>query len=677
LVNVMSLNSSPLAAAQPRIVVAPKAKKRRGWWLVIPLVALIGVFSAHWAWSEGMLPQRFWKKASQNLETVTIARGDLSLFVIESGSLESANNTTVKCKVEALIGLVGGTQGATSGSRGGSRGNAGAGGAGGASGGQGGSNPAQASPKAASKGGGGAAGKGKTAGGTSKTGSAGAAGGAAGSTGGASAGGASAGGAGGGAGGGAAGATGASGGSAATKAPTLRSFTYAVTPYVPLRPQTAPQPKAKTQQGGMQKGGGGRGGDGGRGGGGQGGPGGGQGRAGSTSILSIVPEGTVVKEGDIVCVLDSSAFRDELQAEVIKYLQAEAWLKQARDILEVNDISLREYRDGIYVQDLSLIKQYVTMCKIEQDRATRNLAWSEATYKKKYRAASQLQADVLWKQQADIALSQALGMQERLVKFTAPRLIKGLTAKLEANKADLSAQEAAFQLETARKKTLETIIENCTVRAPRDGLVVYANTSSMWGMVRTQIEEGATLYEGQPIFNLPDPNHMCVKAKINETKVSFLHEGQKASIRIDAFPDRPLRGTVAEITAMPAPSNGPTSDIRVYYATVDLDTRGFEALRPGLSAEVSFFVDSRDDVVRIPIRAIRWHDDTPYAAIMMPDGPQWRSLKLGLMNYVYAEVLSGLEPGDKVVAAPSKLPEPRGIPVPIPLAAPAVADARL
>jgi len=84
------------------------------------------------------------------------------------------------------------------------------------------------------------------------------------------------------------------------------------------------------------------------------------------------------------------------------------------------------------------------------------------------------------------------------------------------------------------------------------------------------------------------------KAKVNdETKVSLLYEGQPAEIRIDRFSDRPMRGTSARSRPSPRPfSPGPSSDISVYYAMVNLDTRGFGELPPGLSARVKFFVDA-------------------------------------------------------------------------------------
>ncbi len=58
------------------------------------------------------------------------------------------------------------------------------------------------------------------------------------------------------------------------------------------------------------------------------------------------------------------------------------------------------------------------------------------------------------------------------------------------------------------------------------------------------------------------------------------------------------------------------SDIRVYFATVAIDSGGFEGLRPGLSAEVSFFVDAKREATRLPLQAVRWVD---HAAVRRGD----------------------------------------------------------
>ncbi len=702
-------STSSVREPQPSHLEIP-SEPGRSWrsWVLAGLVVVLA--ACGWAYKAGLInPQRLWTRPPATLTTVPVDQATMYVVVTENGSLESSNNTTIRCQVEALMGLVGGATAQQGGAMGGRPGGVAAGGGrpgGVGQPGQQGQQPQQQQPTASKKkaqGGAGAAGKagGGGAGSALVTGvqpgaananpGAGATASSGGGGGGMGGGGGGAGGGGGGGGGGAGGGGGgAGGGGAATTAvqvavrPVIRSFAYMVPPYMPLRPKVpGAQPAQVKKQAdpnmmGGGGGGGGRGGGGGGGGrrgggGGGGGDGMGQEKAGSTRIISIAAEGTRVKAGELVCEFDASAFRDEVQAQTIRKAQAKALVEQAQAILDVSKITLQEYENGIYPQDVQLVTQYLKTCEIDAERARKNLVWSRDTHAKGFRATNQLKADIAAVEQTQIAHREATGMLNRLTKYTGPRLIKHLKAKIKAIESDKLAQESVYQLESDRLRRLELMVSNCTLRAPRDGIVVYANPANRMGQVEPAIQEGATVRQGQAIINLPDPNHMQVRAQINESKVSSIHAGQKARVRIDAFPDRPMMGTVEGVTPIPAPTGRSGQDVRVYFATVELDTGGFDDLRPGLSAEVTFLVEEPRQVTRVPLQAVRWVNEIPFVAVSLQgeaggkskkpsnDGSlpwQWRRLKVGQSDTSHLEVLSGLEPGDRVVARPDLLPAP-------------------
>jgi multidrug efflux pump subunit AcrA (membrane-fusion protein) len=386
-------------------------------------------------------------------------------------------------------------------------------------------------------------------------------------------------------------------------------------------------------------------------------------KPGSTRILKIVPEGSRVKTGDVVAELDGAAYVDELAAQKIRFLQARSYVEQANAILEVNQITLREYRDGIYPQDLQLVRQYIQTCQLERDRLARSLDWSRSMQKKGFRTSYQVKGDELSFEQSEIALNEAKGMLERLEKQTGPKIIKALEANVRAIQSDKFTQDASFSLEEQRLDRIVKNIEHCTVKAPGDGIVVYVNQTDRWGMLTAPVAEGVTLRQDQPIFSLPDPKHMRVKARINESKVMFVRSGQRVLISVDAFPERQLHGVVKEVTQINTPLNA--SDVRVYYANIDID-EGFDDLRPGLSAEVMLKVDSRKSVTRVPIQSVRWVGEKAYVALFQQPKPgednqvawRWRPIELGLSDSDFAEVTSGLQVGDRIVAIPRSLPAP-------------------
>jgi multidrug resistance efflux pump len=607
----------------------PKVRRSPARLLLIP-AALLAVGGMYWVYESEILSRLLSSKKQTAARLVEVGRGDVRVVVVENGSLESANNTTVRCEVEALMGLVGGSDQGTGTTAGTTKGAT-----------AGGTTAGGTTTSAATK----------SAAGTTKTAAGGVGTAKAGSTTGSATGTA------------AAGATGTTTASSSAMTgtttvgakPQIRSFSYTVVPHTPLRGYTKSSTSTVTKGAtGNGMSGGGRGG---RGGGGMD-----QEKPGSTRIVTIVPEGTRVKAGDLVCTLDASAFRDELKAQKIRHAQAKAWVDQAAEILGVNEITLEEYRDGILPQDIQLIRQYIQTCQIEKDRAERTLIWSRDVASKGFRPTTQVRADELGLQQAEIALREAQGMLTRLELYTGPKIVKSLQAKLQAIRQDKLTQEAAFELEDKRLRDLERNIRLCELRAPKDGIVVYANQTNSWGRQTEQIDQGVTVRQGMPIFQLPDPKRMRVKVRINETKVALVHSGQEAEVVIDAFPDQPLRGRVAEVIPISVPANGPFSDVRIYNATVDI-VEGFDALRPGLSAEVFFHVESKPDVTRVPLDSIQWVKERAFVAVSDPNDRQairwnWRELKVGLSDTSYAEVLSGVEPGERIIADPDTLPRP-------------------
>ncbi len=617
-------------AIPPRHLDRPARRRRRWVWLALVALGLGGVVAA----GRGRVRSP-WISQPEPLATTEVDRGDIAVVLVEGGSLESANNVTVKSKVEALIGLTGGATAATPTAAGASSA----------------TSTTTTTKAAATTGasraatGGTAAGgaTGSTTAGTSTTGGTATT---AAATSSASAASSSA-----------AGGASSAGGSATIKPPDIRSFTYTIAAHVPLRPTSATQSKTVAAAPAAGTGGGG-------GGGGRGGRGGGGGgmqvgaeKPGATRILSILPEGTPVRTGDTVCVLDSSTFRDEVNAQLIRHAQARSYVEQAHSALEVNNIALKEYRDGVLPMDTESLDGYIAACLLAFQIIDMQSQWSHDMAAKGLRTKTQVRGDELAYQQAEIALKEARGMKRRLDEHTAPKIIKSLEAKGFAIKADLLAQEAAFGLESDRLRRLQAAVANCTLKAPGPGVVAYANTANRWGRVDNPIQEGITVREGMSIFDLPDPEHLRVRARINESKVNSLHTGQVAEVVLDAYPNQPLRGVVAEITPIPV-ADGALSDVKNYTAIVNITSKSFDGLRPGLSARLTVDAGTALDVVRVPLGAIRWVDGRPFAARMTPSGPEWRLLELGLADAQFAEVRSGLAPGDHVVATPGALPAP-------------------
>jgi HlyD family secretion protein len=378
---------------------------------------------------------------------------------------------------------------------------------------------------------------------------------------------------------------------------------------------------------------------------------------GGTTIIMIKPEGTQVKLGDVVAELDSAALKDSLTNQKITTQQAEASYKQAKLVREVAEYAVREYVEGIYKQDKATYMGQIALAKSDLERAVDRLKWSSEMKKKGYVSIATNLADELTKQQADFDLEQALTQLKVLEDYTKEKQIKSLSSDVEKAKADEYSKQSSWELEKTKERKLEKQIERCTLKAPGDGIVVYANDPGrMGGQNAVQIEEGASVRERQKIFSLPDTSQMRVNTKVHESMVDRIKVGRPALVRVDAAANEVIQGLVKSVAPMADANSQFASDIKVYTTFVSLqgDTSKLN-LRPGMSAQVEILVEEVPDVLSVPVQSILQFKDKDWVFVKDGDGFRKQEITVGVSNDQHVEVKKGIKEGDQVAMTPSVL----------------------
>lgn len=411
---------------------------------------------------------------------------------------------------------------------------------------------------------------------------------------------------------------------------------------------------------------------------------------GQTTIISIVPEGTQVKEGDLVCELDASALSDKATQQRINVTQAEAALKQAEKEIEIQEtlnasnieaaelahdlakIDLKKFLEGDYKQQWLDLDSQVRINKENLSRAKEYLNYLERLVRKGYRMQSDLDAERIAFSRADNDRKVAEAKKEVLEVYTKERTERELKAKvaeserqIERSKsqaqaamaqklADLEAKKLTFEVQSNLLERLERQIAACKIYAPQDGQVVYANTRDGRSSDQILIEVGATVRERQPIINLPDLDAMKVNARIHESRISLVRPGLTATVKVDAAPTEEFHGEVDSVASVPSSLNSFNRDLKEYEAVVRLtdDVEKLHQLRPGLNATVEILVSERDDVLQTPIQSLVSIVDKRFVYVLSPRGPELREVEIGETNERTVEILSGLEEGDRVVMNP-------------------------
>jgi multidrug resistance efflux pump len=215
---------------------------------------------------------------------------------------------------------------------------------------------------------------------------------------------------------------------------------------------------------------------------------------GRNQILSIKPEGTLVKKGDLVCELDASAFKERLANQEAVIRAAELAEQGAKAAREVAEMAVTEYVDGTYKLEVMAALRDVARTKAETLRAEGRLAALERTSEKGDSPSADVIPARLDLQAAKFSFELAKSRKDVLEKYAKQRMVKKLKGEVETARAEQIAANAAHLRELGKRRELNEQISRCQIYAPIGGRVSYTEPIRDGGMVR----EGQTLFRILP-----------------------------------------------------------------------------------------------------------------------------------------------------------------------------------
>jgi HlyD family secretion protein len=370
--------------------------------------------------------------------------------------------------------------------------------------------------------------------------------------------------------------------------------------------------------------------------------------SGGTTIIEIVPEGTNVKPGDFLVRLDASALREELSQQQIVCNASEAAVIQAENTLRTAQINRQEYLEGTFRQEEQIILSEMSVAEENLRRAEDYARHSEKLAAKGYVTPLQLEADKFAVEKAKMDLETAKTKLNVLRNYTREKMLSQLEADIKTAEANLKSQQNTHALDLDKLKHVQE-----QITAPAEGQVVYANKSDRRGSSDVIIEAGSSVRERQVIIRLPDPKRMQVKAKINESRVDRVRPGQPATIRLDAFPDIELTGTVTRVDDYPLAGSWFTSSIKEYGTIIQIDEPP-PGSRPGMTAEVKIRVEEVPDALQIPVQAVVERGGRHFALVKEGDELKSREIQIGSTNDKFVVVREGLQADQQVVVNPRR-----------------------
>ncbi|MHC4217232.1 MAG: efflux RND transporter periplasmic adaptor subunit [Planctomycetota bacterium] len=414
-------------------------------------------------------------------------------------------------------------------------------------------------------------------------------------------------------------------------------------------------------------------------------------------VASIVDEGTYVQAGDILVSFASDEIENKIKDADDALNSAETQLIAAQSNLEIRissnlsemdranlsvnlaELALRAWQEGDDISKKKSLDLAIETAEINHDRLVDRYEEAKELVKQEFISQDEFKRDEIakieaWakleqvkldkriyleylyeqaKKQKESDVDQAIAERKRIQKR---HEAQELTAARE-----VESKQHQLQSRTERLADLEEQLELCKVRAPAEGLVVYASSleEHRWSrMNRDELQPGTEVRKNDLLMILPDTSTMTAEVKVNESRSGLIKPGQRAMITSDAVPDVALEGEVLEIGVLAESGGWRDPNRRDYTVTIKLSDGNAFGLKPSMRCKSEIYVGQVDDVIHVPLQAV--FRAGPAAFVYVPRGAGFaqQRVQIGQTSGLYAEIPVGLEEGETVLL---REPKPREI----------------
>lgn len=417
-----------------------------------------------------------------------------------------------------------------------------------------------------------------------------------------------------------------------------------------------------------------------------------------TTIVEIVKEGVQVKAGDVLVKLNSDSIQTQVDEDSLKVESSRAELVVAENnytIQETQNASdLRKCQLDIDVAELELrkwqegeVKSKRQANQLALEKATRELERLKEKYersieleKKGFLARDELKRDEVAYLEAQAAMKTAelnIVVYDQF-EFVRDEKVKSSTvaqAKAELSKviqkanselakadADRKNKREQMRLRVQKLEKLREQVEMATLRAPSDGLVVYAtslNRDRWGGNSDGAMDIGRQVKRNEQLIVLPDTSEMVASVRVHESMTGRMRPGQQATIKVDALGGRSIPGTVDSIGVIAESGGWRDPNLREYTVKVRLDLTGVDVpLKPSMRAEAQILLDKVEQALTIPIQAVFSEGLVRYVLVPAKNGRFAKQpVRIGRRSDRFAEVLFGVGEGDRVLVREAQASE--------------------
>jgi len=320
---------------------------------------------------------------------------------------------------------------------------------------------------------------------------------------------------------------------------------------------------------------------------------------GTLRILRLLDAGAAVKAGEVIAEFDPSEQQYALEQARSELEEAEQQIVKKKADLEVQTAEDR----------VELLTARFDVRRAELDNLTDRELISANAYAKN-----------------QLALEQA---KRRLEQITSDA-----KTRIDTNRAALALVEEKRAKAALAATRAQQNIDSLVLKAPIDGLVVIRDNRDasggffFSGMTLPAYRAGDNTFAGRPIADVFDLSGMELRVQVGEQDRPNVTMGQEATVWPDALAASPLTAKVTAIAGLASSDffdiSGP---VRQFDVTLTLDHPD-PRLRPGTSVKVILVGRRVDNVLRVPLQAVRLRNGKPAVYVQTSSGFEAREVKV-------------------------------------------------
>ncbi len=328
-----------------------------------------------------------------------------------------------------------------------------------------------------------------------------------------------------------------------------------------------------------------------------------------TQIKDMVAEGTIVKKGDYVALLDQGRIKQLIESN-------DALVKKL--IFNINDSKIDSAVDLVALRDA--IEQFKFDLQYKKIELEQSVYESPA-----YQRIAQMSYDRALRQ---------LDYKKRSYLLTQKSL-----------RIQVARDEERLERYNEKGRKLQLALEAARITAPQDGILIYGRTHGRGGIRKLTI--GSSVSAQHPLIaTLPDLSELVSETYVEEIYISKIKVGDSARVYIDALKNLELVGAIARISNVGQEMAGYESKVFKVNIRIIPDKK---KIVPAMTTNNEIIISKEEDVLVIPRSALFSNEGQSFVYLKSGGKISVRNVEIGNQNEKLVVIKSGLQEGDKIL----------------------------